>query len=35
LMTRTPPTKVNMALEVNFASVRLIDEPSGLGYDGK
>jgi hypothetical protein len=23
-----------MALEVNFASVRLIDEPSGLGYDG-
>jgi len=24
-----------MALEVNFASVRLIDEPSGLGYDGK
>jgi len=24
-----------MTLEVNFASVRLIDEPSGLGYDGK
>ncbi|MNO07624.1 hypothetical protein D3C81_2299030 [compost metagenome] len=35
LMTRTPPTNVNMALEVNFASVRLMNEPSGLGYDGK
>ncbi|QIO88168.1 hypothetical protein G9274_001852 [Stenotrophomonas rhizophila] len=24
-----------MALDVNFASVRLMNEPSGLGYDGK
>jgi len=26
---------VNMAREVSFASLRLMDEPSGLGYDGK
>jgi len=24
-----------MALEVNFANVRLMNEPSGLAYDGQ